>query len=102
MKATRRPCPREVLYGISIDSMYQFRPDVFTAVVDAIALIRNSKRDVLTLFRGAGLVHPKIDEYERQIRVDRNALRKAEMAHTRCASPMKRRETPDLRYAEKY
>ncbi|TAM56572.1 restriction endonuclease [bacterium] len=61
---------------------YQFRPDVFTAVVEAIALIRNSKRDVVTFFRGAGLEHPRLAEYERQIRTDRASLRKIEMAHT--------------------
>jgi hypothetical protein len=61
---------------------YQFRPDVFTAVVDAIALIRNSKRDIVTFFRGAGLEHPQMREYERQIQIDRGALRKTEMAYT--------------------
>ena len=61
---------------------YHFRPDVFTAVVDAIALIRNSKRDVVTFFRSAGLEHPQLHEYEQQIKVDRDTLRKTEMAHT--------------------
>lgn len=62
--------------------VYQFRPDVFTAVVDAIALIRNSKREVVTFFRGAGMEHPKMAEYERLIKTDRESLRKNEMAHT--------------------
>jgi restriction system protein len=76
----RRTC-REAFLGMSVEQ-YQFRPDVFTALVDAVALIRNSKRDVVTLFRGAGLQHPQLAEYERLIAVDRESLRKTEMAHT--------------------
>lgn len=60
---------------------YQFRPDVYKAVVAAIPLICPAKKDVVTFFRGAGLRHRRLEELTAAIRTDRDALKKHDMAH---------------------
>lgn len=57
---------------------YQYRPDVFIAVSEAVPLICRSRQDVIMFFRGAGLRHARLEELSAEIRASREAGKKHE------------------------
>ncbi len=58
---------------------YPFRPDVYTAVVQAVPLLCKSKRDVVTFFRGTGMSHARLDALAKQVASDPDRLKKHQM-----------------------
>ncbi len=58
---------------------YPFRPDVYTAVVQAVPLLCKSKRDVVRFFRGTGMSHVRLDALAKQVGLDPESLKNHQM-----------------------
>jgi hypothetical protein len=61
---------------------YQYPPELFSLLVDAIAVLCKSKNDVLLFFRGAGVPAQHIADIEAQLKPDRASVKKHETART--------------------
>jgi hypothetical protein len=61
---------------------YPDPPELFTLLVDAIAVLCKSKNDVLLFFRGAGVPAQHIADIEAQLKQDRASVKKHETART--------------------
>lgn len=62
------------------DDRFQYPPELFSQLVDAIPLLCKSKKDTLLFFRGAGMIPSMMQEVEAALKADRAALNKFEIA----------------------
>ena len=68
------------------ETAFQYTPDLFALLVDAIPVLCKSKRDVVLFFRGAGVPASMTADLEKIIREDRASINKYEIARTILAS----------------
>lgn len=61
---------------------YQYPPELFSLLVDAIAVLCKSKKDVLLFFRGAGVPAQYVADIEAQLKQDPASVKKHESART--------------------
>ena len=61
-------------------SAFQYPPDLFALLVDAIPALCRAKQDVVLLFRGAGVPASMTADIETQIKQDRGSIKKYEIA----------------------
>jgi restriction system protein len=61
---------------------FQYPPDLFGLMVDAIAVLCKSKRDVILFFRGAGVPASMTADIEIALKTDRDSVKKHESART--------------------
>ena len=61
---------------------FQYPPELFSLMVDAIAVLCKSKRDVILFFRGAGVPASMVADIEEALKTDRDSVRKHESART--------------------
>jgi len=65
-----------------LDSTYQYPPELFSLMVDAIALLNRSKKDVLVFFRGAGVPDSLVSDLIQRLKADATNINKFEIART--------------------
>jgi restriction system protein len=61
---------------------FQYPPELFSLMVDAIAVLCKSKRDVILFFRGAGVPTSMTDDIETALKTNRDSVKKHESART--------------------
>lgn len=61
---------------------FHYPPELFSLMVEAIAVLCKSKKDVILLFRGAGVPASMTADIEAALKVDRGSVRKHESART--------------------
>src|SRR5438270_13116615 len=61
---------------------YHYPPELFSLLVDTVPLLCRSKKDVLLLFRGAGVSTAHFTDLENRLRLDKNAVNKYEIVRT--------------------
>lgn len=61
---------------------FQYPPDLFALLVDAIPALCKSKKDVLLFFRGAGVPPSLISDIEERLQADRQSVGKYDSART--------------------
>jgi len=61
---------------------FQYPPDLFALLVDAIPVLCKSKKDVLLFFRGAGVPAELVSDIELQLKQDRQSVGKYDSART--------------------
>jgi restriction system protein len=61
---------------------FQYPPDLFGLLVDAIPVLCKSKKDVLLFFRGAGVPTNLVSDIEAQLKQDRQSVGKYDSART--------------------
>ncbi len=61
---------------------FQYPPELFSLMVEAIAALCKSKRDVILFFRGAGVPASMTADIEAALKADRDSVRKYESART--------------------
>jgi restriction endonuclease Mrr len=61
---------------------FQYPPDLFGLLVDAIPVLCKSKKDLLLFFRGAGVPASLMQDIELQLKQDRESVRKYDAART--------------------
>jgi len=61
---------------------YQYPPDLFSLMVDAIAVLCRSKKDVILFFRGAGVPASMTADIETALQANRDGVRKHDSART--------------------
>jgi restriction system protein len=61
---------------------FQYPPDLFSLMVDAIAVLCRSKQDVILFFRGAGVPAKLTADIEAALQADRQSVRKHDSART--------------------
>lgn len=61
---------------------FQFPPELFSLMVDAIAVLCRSKKDVILFFRGAGVPASMTTDIEIALQTNRDSVRKHESART--------------------
>ena len=61
---------------------FQYPPDLFGLLVDAIPVLCKSKKDLLLFFRGAGVPVELMQDIEAQLKQDRESVRKYDAART--------------------
>ncbi|HEY5305655.1 MAG TPA: restriction endonuclease [Pseudolabrys sp.] len=64
------------------DLAFQYPPDLFALLVDAIPALCKAKKDVVLMFRGAGVPASMTADIEEQIKQDRESVKKYEIART--------------------
>jgi len=64
------------------DSAFQYPPDLFALLVDAIPALCRAKQDVVLMFRGAGVPASMTADLETRIKQDRENVKKYELART--------------------
>ena len=68
--------------GIRVDSSYHYPPELLELLTDAIPALVKSKQAVIDLFVGAGVPHKHLADWMQRVRVDRDSLRKHEIARS--------------------
>lgn len=61
---------------------FQYPPDLFSLMVDAIAVLCRSKQDVILFFRGAGVPASMTADVETALQTNRDSVKKHESART--------------------
>jgi restriction system protein len=61
---------------------FQYPPELFSLMVDVIAVLCRSKNDVILFFRGAGIPPALTADIEEALRTNRDSVRKHESART--------------------
>jgi len=61
---------------------FQYPPELFSLMVDAIAVLCKSKRDVILFFRGAGIPSSMTADIEAALKTNRDSVKKHESART--------------------
>lgn len=61
---------------------FQYPPELFSLMVDAVAILCKSKRDVILFFRGAGVPVSMTADIEAALKADRETVKKHESART--------------------
>lgn len=61
---------------------FQYPPDLFALLVDAIPALCKSKKDLLLFFRGAGVPSDLVSDIETQLKQDRHSVGKYDSART--------------------
>jgi len=69
------------MYG-SIDLTYQYPPELFDLLVDAIPRLNKSKKGVLIFFRGAGVLESTYSDISAIVNSDPSKIKKYEIART--------------------
>jgi restriction endonuclease Mrr len=64
------------------DSPFQYPPDLFALLVDAIPALCKAKKDVVLMFRGAGVPVSMTADIDEQIAQNRESVKKYEIART--------------------
>ncbi|MBK8209255.1 MAG: restriction endonuclease [Rhodospirillales bacterium] len=63
-------------------AIFQYPPELFALLVDAIPALCKSKMDLILFFRGAGVPPEFTSDIEKQLKTDRQSVRKHESART--------------------
>ena len=64
------------------DTTFQYPPDLFALLVDAIPVLCKSKKDVLLFFRGAGVPQSFFTDIEARLKEDKQSVGKYDTART--------------------
>jgi restriction system protein len=64
------------------DPAFHYPPDLFALLVDAIPVLCKAKKDVVLMFRGAGVPATITADIEEQLKRDRQSVKKYEIART--------------------
>lgn len=67
---------------MTVDDTFQYPPELFNLLVDAIPVLNRSKRDVLLFFRGAGVGEDMLTDLQERLRRDAQGINKFEIART--------------------
>lgn len=67
---------------MNTDITFQYPPDLFTLLVEAISVLNRGKRDMLLFFRGAGVTETMTADLAERLRIDKNSIGKREIAQT--------------------
>ncbi len=67
---------------MTVDETFQYPPELFSLLVDAIPVLNRSKRDVLLFFSGAGVTGDLLTDLRERLGRDPQAINKFEIART--------------------
>ena len=67
---------------MSINTIFQYTPDLLNLLINAIPRICRSKNDVLTFFKGAGVNSSLTDDLRLRVKKDKDSISKYEMTRT--------------------
>ena len=67
---------------MTADITFQYPPELFNLMVDAIPTLNKSKRDVCLFFRGAGVGDAQLTDLEARLKANRESIGKHEIART--------------------
>ena len=67
---------------MTVSDTFQYPPELFNLLVDAIPVLNRSKKDVLLFFRGAGVGEDLLTDLRERLRRDAKGINKFEIART--------------------
>jgi restriction system protein len=67
---------------MNTDITFQYPPELFTLLIEAISVLNRGKKDMLLFFRGAGVTETMTADLAERLRIDKNSIGKREIAQT--------------------
>lgn len=67
---------------ISLDAAYHYPPELLELLTDGIPALFKSKQGLIDFFKGAGVSAKYLADWQRKVNLDKNSVRKGEMARS--------------------
>ncbi|PYT51183.1 MAG: restriction endonuclease [Acidobacteria bacterium] len=74
--------PKTVGREVAIDATYHYPPELLELLADGIPALFKSKQGVIDFFRGAGVPTKYLADWQKKVRVDKDSVRKGDMARS--------------------
>lgn len=72
-------CVGQTVDKLTVDITFHYPPDLMNLLIEAIPLLNKSKDEVLIFFQGAGVPKSMLVDFQRQLSVNRDSLKKRDI-----------------------